>query len=138
MQKSRQQPYPCLPAVEGLGLGSARSGSRLWSSFIEVVCGTPRSTLRVEASAIILVCIEHGIAMTSELWDYVIVGAGSAGCVLANRLTASGNLRVLVLEAGGPDAKLMIRVPAGFTARCSIQASAGATTTRHRPPLRIA
>jgi len=53
--------------------------------------------------------------MTSELWDYVIVGAGSAGCVLANRLTASGNLRVLVLEAGGPDAKLMIRVPAGFT-----------------------
>ena len=53
--------------------------------------------------------------MTTEHYDYVIVGAGAAGCVLANRLTASGQLRVLVLEAGGSDAKLMIRIPAGFT-----------------------
>lgn len=53
--------------------------------------------------------------MTVEQWDYIIVGAGSAGCVLANRLTASGRMHVLVLEAGGPDSKLLIRVPAGFT-----------------------
>jgi len=50
-----------------------------------------------------------------ETWDYIIVGAGAAGCVLANRLTASGRLRVLVLEAGGSDNKFWIRVPAGFT-----------------------
>ena len=50
-----------------------------------------------------------------ETWDYVIVGAGAAGCVLANRLTASGRHRVLLLEAGGSDNKLWIKVPAGFT-----------------------
>ena len=50
-----------------------------------------------------------------EHWDYIVVGAGAAGCVLANRLTASGVHRVLVLEAGGSDARLWIRVPAGFT-----------------------
>ncbi len=51
----------------------------------------------------------------TERWDYIVVGAGAAGCVLANRLSASGAHRVLVLEAGGADDKLWIRVPAGFT-----------------------
>jgi len=45
--------------------------------------------------------------------DYVVIGAGSAGCVLANRLTESGTAQVLVLEAGGEDRNLYIRVPAG-------------------------
>lgn len=48
-------------------------------------------------------------------WDTIIVGAGAAGCVLANRLTASGRHKVLVLEAGGPDNRLWIKVPAGVT-----------------------
>ena len=52
---------------------------------------------------------------TSAGWDTIIVGAGAAGCVLANRLTASGRHKVLVLEAGGPDNRLWIKVPAGFT-----------------------
>lgn len=52
---------------------------------------------------------------TQETWDYIIVGAGAAGCVLANRLTASGRHRVLLLEAGGTDNRLWIKVPAGFT-----------------------
>jgi len=46
--------------------------------------------------------------------DYVIVGAGAAGCVLAHRLSASGKHTVAVLEAGGPDNHIWIKVPAGF------------------------
>ena len=47
-------------------------------------------------------------------YDYVIVGAGSAGCVLANRLSADRDIRVLLLEAGGSDLHPYVRAPAGF------------------------
>ena len=48
------------------------------------------------------------------MYDYVIVGAGSAGCVLANRLSADPNTRVLLLEAGGRDDWIWFHIPVGY------------------------
>ncbi|HEY2036039.1 MAG TPA: choline dehydrogenase [Steroidobacteraceae bacterium] len=53
--------------------------------------------------------------MSAEAFDYVIVGAGSAGCVLADRLTESGEHSVLLLEYGGSDRSLYIQMPAALS-----------------------
>jgi choline dehydrogenase-like flavoprotein len=47
-------------------------------------------------------------------YDYIIVGAGSAGCVLANRLSADLSCRVLLLEAGGYDRNFWLKLPVGY------------------------
>ena len=52
--------------------------------------------------------------MTTDTYDYIIAGGGSAGCVLANRLSADPRNRVLLLEAGGKDDYIWIRVPVGY------------------------
>ncbi len=60
-------------------------------------------------------------------FDYVVVGGGSAGCVIASRLTEDPGVSVCLLEAGGPDSSVMVRAPLGFAAGAPI----GLNTARY-------
>src|SRR4051812_12440531 len=59
--------------------------------------------------------ITHKGVHVMPAYDYIIVGTGSAGCVLANRFSEDPQIRVLLVEAGGPDTKAEIHIPAAFS-----------------------
>ena len=79
--------------------------------------------------------------MNPQTFDYVIVGAGSAGCVLAARLSEDPNTTVCLLEAGGPDKSVLIHAPAGVVAMVPTKINNYAYETVPQPglngPLRL-
>ena len=73
--------------------------------------------------------------MKARQYDYIIVGAGSAGCVLASRLTADPAVSVLLLEAGGDDKSIFLRMPAAFAEAMKIERFNWGYATQPEPGL---
>ena len=73
--------------------------------------------------------------VATSRYDYIIVGAGSAGCVLANRLSASPSVRVLLIEAGGRDRSVFLRMPAAFAEAMQRRRSNWGYVTQPEPGL---
>jgi len=75
---------------------------------------TPWSSARCGCGVALASGVRYQMPVAKNAFDYIVVGAGSAGCVLADRLTANGRHRVLLLEAGGSDDRFWVRVPIGY------------------------
>src|SRR5262245_33360884 len=76
-----------------------------------------RSSLLLECGLEVMTVPNNPMPNTAPLegdYDYIIIGAGSAGCLLANRLSADPATRVLLLEAGGKDNWIWFHIPVGY------------------------
>ena len=73
--------------------------------------------------------------MSERAFDYIVVGAGSAGCCLANRLSSDSSHHVLLLEAGGKDSSPLIKMPIGFTQLMYDAKTTNLYTTEPEPAL---
>lgn len=111
-----QQQLGCLPrlsgvptkvrCVSGTRLASAKSGGRRTAR--------PAAGVVTHAAAVPL-NLPTDASPVSGKYDYILVGGGTAGCVLANKLTEDGSKRVLVLEAGAENKDFEVKAPAGIT-----------------------
>ena len=68
-----------------------------------------------------------------KTFDYIIVGAGSAGCVLANRLSEDGAATVLLLEAGALDHSIFIHMPSALSTRWRTRSTPGCMSPNPNP-----
>ena len=77
-------------------------------------------------------CRGHIVTNTAETFDFIVTGAGSAGCAVAGRLSESGKYRVLLLEAGGRDSNPWIHVPSAIPRHSPTLGSTGCSTASRK------